>query len=123
MRDYWNIDIEDGLSAESFVRRRRVVDALQIDWLDAATLYASPEVILLSQEEVQELSGWTEEEVRLLFIDRRFPATEYARKKVVEIHAFIQFFAKRDIVLAEQRLCRKRAEERFAQLRRERTGR
>ena len=51
------------------------------------------------KEMIQELSGWTEDEVRMLFYDRRFPSADYGRNPVVEVHALIQFFAKKEMVM------------------------
>ena len=64
----------------------------------AITIF-SPKVISLGESEK---SNWSEEEVKLLFADTRFPMTEYARKQIVEVHALIQFFARKALVKARQ---------------------
>lgn len=119
-RDPWTDDVYDtyyfGLN-ENYIERRKKVDDLQLDWLDAVTMYASPEVVLLTREEILERSSWTEEEVTLLFADRRFPSTEYARKQVVEVHALIQFFARKDAVRKRQLQDKENREAFFARLR------
>lgn len=120
-RDPWNDGIYDDyysyfLSA-SYIDRCKRVDELQLDWLDAATVYASPEVVLLTKEEILERSNWTEEEVELLFMDLRFPRTVFARKTIVEVHALIQFFARKDAVKKKQLEERERREAFFACLR------
>ena len=85
-----------------YVRRRKQVDNIRLDWLDIEELYRSPAVVLFSKEEILEKSNWSEEEVSLLFADRRFPMTEVARKQVVEVHALIQFFARKEVIKIKQ---------------------
>ena len=75
---------------------------MELDWLDIVKMYRSPEVVVFTREEILERSNWTEEEVRLLFADSRFPMTEYARKQIVEVHALIQFFARKALIKARQ---------------------
>ena len=103
--------------------RRRKVDNLQLDWVDALTMYVSPEVVFYTEEDILKESNWTEEEVRMLFLDYRFPRTEFARKNIVEVHALIQFFARKEIVKQEQLADYERRKELFTHLRRERSGR
>ena len=65
-------------------------------------MYRSPEVIILSSQDIIELSNWSEEDVDLLFWDSRFPAGELGENKIIEIHALISFFAKKEAVLSRQ---------------------
>ena len=125
-RDPWSDDVYDTsyyLFTESYIERRKRVDDIQLDWLDVAAMYASPEVVLFTKEDILEKSNWTEEEVMLLFADRRFPSTEISRKQIVEVHALIQFFARKEIIKQKQRAAQERREEIFAHLRRGRSGR
>ena len=104
-RDPWGDDVYDTsyyLFTENYIERRKRVDDLQLDWLDVVAMYASPEIVLFTKEDILEKSNWTEEEVMLLFADRRFPSTEIARKQIVEVHALIQFFAKKEAVRKRQ---------------------
>ena len=82
-------------------------------------MYASPNVVLFTREDILRESNWTEEEVMLLFSDKRFPSTEYARKQIVEVHALIQFFARKDLLKKQQTEGQERREAFFAQLRKE----
>ncbi len=91
---------------------------MQLDWLDVVAMYASPEVVLFTKEDILEKSNWTEEEVMLLFADRRFPSTEIARKQIVEVHALIQFFAKKEAVRKKQLRDKEYRDAVFARLRR-----
>lgn len=92
MIDYWHIDLSDFFISDSFKARREIVDNLKLDWLDIEKSYYSSEVMFFTAEEILKRSDWTEKEVRLLFLDRRFPSTEYSRKKIVEVHSLIYFF-------------------------------
>lgn len=119
-RDYWRDDVYDDhyyYFNAAYVERRKKVDNIRLDWLDAEKMYASPEVVLYTKEDILKQSNWTEEEVRLLFADRRFPSTEYARKQVVEIHALIQFFARKESIRERQLTDKEFREALFAQLR------
>ena len=119
MVDYWEMDVYRHPNNRAFAERRKRVDSLKLDWLDAAEAYSSPEVILLSKKKLQEWSGWSEEDVRILFLDRRFPSTVIGRSEIVEIHALIQFFAKIEAVNRRQALQHLRwqhFDENFAQL-------
>ena len=125
-RDPWGDNIYDSYYSylsEVYIQRRKKVDALQLDWLDAAAMYASPEVVFYTEEDILEQSDWTEEEVRMLFMDNRFPRMEIGSKKIVEVHALIQFFARKALIKQNQLVEHERREEMFAQLRRNRTGR
>ena len=79
-----------------YLDRCKKVDDLQLDWLDALMMFASPEVVFFTEEDILKKSNWTEEEVRMLFLDFRFPRVEFARKNVVEVHALIHFFARKE---------------------------
>lgn len=126
-RDPWDDGIYDDYYfswlSERYIDRCKKVDDLELDWLDAASIYASPEVVFFTKEEIQERSNWTDEESELLFMDLRFPRTVFARKTIIEVHALIQFFARKDLVKQNQLKERERREAFFAQLRRERSGR
>ena len=120
-RDPWGDDVYDTsyyLFTENYIERRKRVDDLQLDWLDVVAMYASPEVVLFTKEDILEKSNWTEEEVMLLFADRRFPSTEIARKQIVEVHALIQFFAKKEAVRKKQLRDKEYRDAVFARLRR-----
>ena len=79
MIDYWHIDLSSFFISDSFKARREIVDNLKLDWLDIEKSYYSSEVMFFTEEEILKRSDWTEKEVRLLFLDRRFPSTEYSR--------------------------------------------
>ena len=125
-RDPWeDIIYNDGLYSNlraDYIDRCMRVDALQLDWMDALTAYTSPEVVLFTKEDLLEQSNWTEEEVRMLFRDFRFPRTEFAKKNVCEVHALIQFFARKEIEKQKQLADQERREEAIAHLRRMRSG-
>jgi hypothetical protein len=106
-----------------YLDRCKKVDDLQLDWLDALMMFASPEVVFFTEEDILKKSNWTEEEVRMLFLDFRFPRVEFARKNVVEVHALIHFFARKEYEKKKQLAEYERYEERFAHLHRERSGR
>ncbi len=72
--DYWDTDVYRYYSDSSYARPRKIVDNLKLDWLDVSGSYYSPEVVFFTKADIQELSGWSEDEVRLLFFDRRFPS-------------------------------------------------
>ena len=115
--DCWEVDEYRYLTDPSYARPRKIVDRLKLDWLeDIGSLYYSPEVKFFTKEELQEKSGWSEEEVRLLFYDRRFPSTNFGRKEVVEVHALIQFFAKKERYLKMIELWNDRYGDRIARL-------
>lgn len=119
VRDPWIDDIYsryDYFFTKSYVRRRKQVDNIPLDWLDIEEMYRSPEVVLFSKEEILEKSNWSEEEVNLLFADRRFPMTEVARKQIVEVHALIQFFARKEVIKIKQLEDRERMDRIFAHL-------
>ena len=98
VNEYWYF-----FSDPTHGKARKIVDRLDLDWLDdIESLYYSPEVSFFTKEMIQELSGWTEDEVRMLFYDRRFPSADYGRNPVVEVHALIQFFARKTLVREHQ---------------------
>ena len=120
-RDPWMDDIYsryDCFFTKIYVKRRKQVDDIRLDWLDVKEMYRSPAVVLLSKEEILEKSNWSEEEVNLLFADRRFPMTEVVRKQVVEVHALIQFFARKEALKIKQLEDRARMDQIFAHLNR-----
>lgn len=104
MADYWYVDVYRYYTDSSYARPRKIVDKLKLDWLDAGSMYCSPEVVFFNKEQLQERSGWTEEEVRLLFFDKRVPTCNFGRKEVIEVHALIEFFAKKERILRNQEL-------------------
>ena len=71
---------------------------------------------MYSREEILEQSNWTEEDVTLLFADRRFPMMRFGGKQIVEIHAMIQFFARKEAVKKRQLREKENRESLFAQL-------
>lgn len=104
-RDPWKDDIYDNFFdsfSERYIERRKRVDDLKLEWLDVVKMYSSPEVVMYSREEILEQSNWTEEEVMLLFADRRFPMMRFGGKQIVEVHAMIQFFARKEAVRKRQ---------------------
>ena len=62
MADYWYVDVYRYYTDSSYARPRKIVDKLKLDWLDAGSMYCSPEVVFFNKEQLQERSGWTEEE-------------------------------------------------------------
>ena len=65
-RDPWADDVYDTYFYyfnKHYIERRKRVDNLQLDWLDVVPMYASPEVVLFTREDILEKSNWTEEEV------------------------------------------------------------
>ena len=122
-RDPWEDEIYNGtynfLRAD-YIERCKRVDDLKLDWIDALAVYVSPEVVLYTEEDILRKSNWTEEEVRMLFLDLRFPRVEFARQNIVEVHALIQFFARKEIEKQKQLEEYERNAELFAHLRRER---
>jgi len=83
----------------TFPKVQEKVNKLKLDWLDIGTIYHSPKVVFYTKDDIQELSGWSKEEVRLLFFDRRFPSCNFGRKEVVEVHALIDFFIRKERML------------------------
>ena len=125
-RDPWGDDIYDkyySYFTEDYRRRRKEIDEMQLDWLDAIAMYASPEVVFYTEEDILKHSNWSEEEVERLFADTRFPRTEMGSRKIVEVHALIQFFARKELIMHKQLAEHERREEMFAHLRRKRSGR
>ena len=104
-RDPWKDNIYDNFFnsfSERYIERRKRVDDLQLEWLNVVKMYSSPEVVMYSREEILEQSNWTEEDVMLLFADRRFPMMRFGGKQIVEVHAMIQFFARKEAVKKRQ---------------------
>ena len=96
MADYWYVDVYRYYTDSSYARPRKIVDKLKLDWLDAGSMYCSPEVVFFNKEQLQE--------VRLLFFDKRVPTCNFGRKEVIEVHALIEFFAKKERILRNQEL-------------------
>lgn len=118
-RDPWKDDIYDNFFdsfSERYIERRKRVDDLKLEWLDVVKMYSSPEVVMYSREEILEQSNWTEEDVMLLFADRRFPMMRFGGKQIVEVHAMIQFFARKEAVKKRQLREKENRELLFAQL-------
>ena len=61
--DYWDTDVYRYYSDPSYARPRKIVDNLKLDWLDVGNKYYSPEVVFFTKADIQEMSGWSEDEV------------------------------------------------------------
>lgn len=72
--------------SERFAAARRRIDNLKLDWLDIEAMYTSSAAVFYTDEKLKELSGWSEEDIRILFADPRFPSADYGRRPVVEVH-------------------------------------
>ena len=55
----------------------------------------SSEVRFYTIKELSKMLGWSEHTVQKLFLDPKFPSTDFGRIKVVEAHALIDYFSKR----------------------------
>lgn len=55
--------------------------------------YVSSDVKFYTIEDMQRLTGWSENTIQKLFNDPSFPASNYGRTKIVEVHALITFFS------------------------------
>lgn len=55
--------------------------------------YVSSDVKFYTIEDMQRLTGWSENTIQKLFNDPSFPASNYGRTKIVEAHALITFFS------------------------------
>lgn len=56
-RDPWNDDVYSCYNhffTKRYIARRKRVDALELDWLDIEGMYRSPEVVILTREEILE---------------------------------------------------------------------
>lgn len=94
MREQWYVDLDREYVSERFAAARRRIDNLKLDWLDVETIYTSSAAVFYTDEKLKELSGWSEEDIRILFADPRFPSSDFGRRPVVEVHSLILFFAK-----------------------------
>ena len=94
MREQWYVDLDREYVSERFAAARRRIDNLKLDWLDIEAMYTSSAAVFYTDEKLKELSGWSEEDIRILFADPRFPSADYGRRPVVEVHPLILFFAK-----------------------------
>ena len=94
MREQWYVDLDREYVSERFAAARRSIDNLELDWLDIEAMYTSSAAVFYTDEKLKELSGWSEEDIRILFADPRFPSADYGRRPAVEVHSLILFFAK-----------------------------
>ena len=94
MREQWYVDLDREYVSERFAAARRRIDNLKLDWLDIEAMYTSSAAVFYTDEKLKELSGWSEEDIRILFADPRFPSSDFGRRPVVEVHSLILFFAK-----------------------------
>ena len=58
--------------------------------------YISSEVRFYTIDELTRMLGWSESTVQKLFNDPRFPSADFGKNKVVEAHALIDFFSKKN---------------------------
>lgn len=89
MREQWYVDLDREYVSERFATARRRIDNLKLDWLDVETMYTSSAAVFYTDEKLKELSGWSEEDIRILFADPTFPSADYGRRPVVEVHSLI----------------------------------
>ena len=94
MREQWYVDLDSCHVNERFAEVRRRIDNLKLDWLDIEGMYRSSAVVFYTDETLKDLSGWSDEDIRILFADPRFPSADFGRRPVVEVHSLIMFFAK-----------------------------
>lgn len=94
MREEWYVDLNSPFVSERFAEVRRRIDNLKLDWLDIEAMYTSSAAVFYTDEKIRELSGWSEEDIKILFADPRFPSANFGRRPVVEVHSLIAFFAK-----------------------------
>mgnify|MGYP000208466647 CR=1 FL=1 len=59
--------------------------------------YVSSEVRFYTIDDLLKMLGWSKHIVQKLFNDPKFPAADFGRTKVVEAHALIDFFSKRNM--------------------------
>lgn len=57
--------------------------------------YVSSEARFFTINDIQEMTGWSENTVKKLFNDPKFPSADYGRTPVIEVHALIDYFSKR----------------------------
>ena len=67
MREQWYVDLDREYVSERFAAARRRIDNLKLDWLDVETMYTSSAAVFYTDEKLKELSGWSEEDIRILF--------------------------------------------------------
>ena len=58
--------------------------------------YISSEVRFYTIDQLTKMLGWSESTVQKLFNDPRFPSADFGKNKVVEAHALIDFFSKKN---------------------------
>ena len=61
--------------------------------LDLTIDNISGDACFYTVSQVMKLTGWSEAVVLRLFNDPKFPSADYGRAKIVERHAFINFFS------------------------------
>lgn len=59
--------------------------------------YISSEVKFYTISDLKNMLGWSENTVQKLFNDPKFPSSDFGRIKVVEAHAFIDYFSKKHL--------------------------
>ena len=59
--------------------------------------YVSSEVRFYTIDDLVKMLGWSKHTVQKLFNDPKFPAADFGRTKMVEAHALIDFFSKRNM--------------------------
>jgi len=69
MAGIWETDVYRYYTEPSYARPRKIVDNLKLDWLDLRERYYSPEVEFFTKEEILKRSGWSEDEVRILYYE------------------------------------------------------
>ena len=80
MREQWYVDLDREYVSERFAAARRRIDNLKLDWLDIEAMYTSSAAVFYTDEKLKELSGWSEEDIRILFADPTFPSADYGRR-------------------------------------------
>ena len=58
--------------------------------------YISSEVRFYTIEDLTRMLGWSENTVQKMFNDPKFPSTDYVKNKVVEAHALIDYFSRKN---------------------------
>lgn len=58
-------------------------------------MYMSSEARFYTIEDIVRMTGWSENTVQMLFNSPLFPSADYGKKKVVEVHALIEYFARK----------------------------
>lgn len=58
--------------------------------------YISSEVRFYTIEDLTRMLGWSENTVQKMFNDPKFPSADYGKNKVVEAHALIDYFSRKN---------------------------